>query len=203
MGYVTDLLPAQTHAELVAMEAEWRKTSQPEQNSLARGRLGRHLSPQSPAHEALMSEWAVLFLSNLVGEPLYPGDFPLEYRLCASGSDMEWHRDTIMYEQPQYELVYTLSNDSDARTEWRLPDGRVHSQHMAPNSLLVLRAGGPLHRVTPASRGTRGILKAVMRTSVLRTEAWFDSMGTYDAAAPHKKKKAAARASLAGGRRRQ
>lgn len=133
---------------------------------------------------------------------MFHGDFPVEYRLYTPGAEMDWHVDTVLYSpRPQYELVYTLSNDSDATTQWVTPDGKTHTQHMEPNSLLVLRAGGTLHRVTPTTRGSRGILKALMRASVARTDAWYDCASTYSSAVGEAAKKKAARKSLRSARR--
>ena len=63
----------------------------------------------------------------------------------------------------QTEVVFTLDNDSDSRTEWVDPTGERHSVQTEPNSAIIVRAGqlGPPHRVTPSRRGERWILKLV------------------------------------------
>jgi len=43
-------------------------------------------------------------------------------------------------ETPQHELIYTVANDSDARTQWRGSDGVLRSVSPPPNSLLLFRA---------------------------------------------------------------
>lgn len=50
-------------------------------------------------------------------------------------------------ETAQHELIYTVANDSDARTQWRGSDGVVYSAAPPPNSLLLFRSGGAWHRV--------------------------------------------------------
>ena len=44
-------------------------------------------------------------------------DVPLEYRVYTKGSFMDWHKDDLLFDTPQYELVYTISNTSDSMTE--------------------------------------------------------------------------------------
>ena len=31
---------------------------------------------------------------------------------------MKWHKDTLLYEKPQYEAIYTIDNLSESETEW-------------------------------------------------------------------------------------
>jgi hypothetical protein len=66
-----------------------------------------------------MNERVAERLSGLVGQMLQPADVPVEYRVYPIGSCMEWHKDVALYTQPQYELVFTLSNTSDSQTQWQ------------------------------------------------------------------------------------
>ena len=99
-------------------------------------------------------------------------EIPVEVRLYEQvGASMAWHRDDILYDPPQLEVVFTLENNSDCVTMWKLesenanddfkikPDEKVKSQETHPNSLLLLAAGGPNHCVTSLKRGRRVILK--------------------------------------------
>ena len=44
-----------------------------------------------------------------------------------------------MYQEPQYELIYTLENTSDSYTEFQDRAGKIHSIWAQPNSLLIIR----------------------------------------------------------------
>lgn len=71
---------------------------------------------------------------------------------------MAWHRDDVLYDPPQIEIVYTVENTSDCATMWKV-GSQLYSQETHPNSLLMLQAGGPEHCVTSLKRGRRVILK--------------------------------------------
>jgi len=93
-------------------------------------------------------------------------DLPIEYREYNVGSTMLWHRDPVLSDPPQLELVYTITNSSDSMTEWvpgylELGRGERHALWTAPNSALLVRAGGPLHMVRAVTIGTRAIAKVV------------------------------------------
>lgn len=60
-----------------------------------------------------------------------------------SNGPLHRHVDDCLYTQPQYELVYTLDNTSDSRTEFRDAAGTVHSLWAEPNSLLIIRCAPP------------------------------------------------------------
>lgn len=53
-----------------------------------------------------------------------------------------WHVDEQMFATPQWEVIFTVDNDSDSTTEWREPGGRSHSVWTAPNSLLCVQVSG-------------------------------------------------------------
>ena len=59
---------------------------------------------------------------------------------------MLWHKDTVLTEPPQLELVYTLENTSDSVTRWATShldvlNCRVQEVWTAPNSALLVQAG--------------------------------------------------------------
>jgi len=71
---------------------------------------------------------------------------------------MDWHVDDVLYEPPQVEVVYTLENTSDCTTRWRLAEKEVVKETDL-NSVVLLKAGGVSHCVTPLKRGRRIIIK--------------------------------------------
>ena len=88
-------------------------------------------------------------------------DIPIEYRKYVVGSHMHWHKDTQMLpDQLQYECVITLTNNSDSSTLLKYENG-VKKISTQPNSLLIVRAKGITHKVTPLAKGERTILKIV------------------------------------------
>jgi hypothetical protein len=106
-------------------------------------------------------------------------DIPVELRLYERfGSSMAWHHDDVLYDPPQFEVIFTLENTSDCRTMWKIqhhdedigggmstmndPSSSIHNEvETAINSILLLEAGpsGPIHCVTSLRRGRRLILK--------------------------------------------
>ena len=74
---------------------------------------------------------------------------------------MKWHSDTLLYDLPQYEAIYTLHNNSDSLTKWIDEDGQEHSIWTKPNSMLIVKAQGLKHMVTAVNNGTRSILKLI------------------------------------------
>ncbi|MBD53147.1 MAG: hypothetical protein CL450_07640 [Acidimicrobiaceae bacterium] len=117
---------------------------------------------------------------DLHGYPLQRSPhFPVEYRTYpAQSAGMQRHSALPMFDPPQTELVYTVRND-DAQTRFRWWDasGKRHEVSPRPNDLVMVRASGPLHDVTPLGDGTRSIVKfvahapdAAPRTGVLETQ---------------------------------
>ena len=74
---------------------------------------------------------------------------------------MKWHKDTLLYEEPQYEAIYTIDNQSSSMTQWKDETGKIHEVWTEPNSLLVVKAHGYEHHVTPPLSGEREILKLI------------------------------------------
>jgi hypothetical protein len=141
---------------------------QPESpSSMAHNRLAVTLSPKtSPLVQRLSDpSFAVTqYVQRMVAAPyrLAP-HIPVEVRSYERvGASMAWHTDDVLYHpEPQVELVWTLFNTSNCRTQWRNhhADGPVEAVETAPNSLLLLRAGVTLHSVTSLRYGKRLILK--------------------------------------------
>jgi len=106
---------------------------------------------------------------------------------------MAWHKDDVIYDPPQWEVVFTVENTSDCVTMWKIQNkndnyknsnsnnndddekkGNENNTTMTtrycqveidPNSLLVLQAGdeGPEHCVTSLKMGRRVIIKCAYR----------------------------------------
>jgi len=69
-------------------------------------------------------------------ETIFASEFPIEYRKYETGSEgMPWHQDKPLYNQPYYECVLTLENNSDSIFEFNVDD-TIHSVEPKPNSLV-------------------------------------------------------------------
>lgn len=103
------------------------------------------------------------YLSYVLDTPLSLCEFPVEYRKYPPGAGgMIWHRDLELVGR-QYEFVYTVQNTSDSHTLYKDFFGKVHSVWTEPNSLIILRASGVLHSVTPVTTGERTIVKFALK----------------------------------------
>ena len=114
-------------------------------------------------------------------ERLEPADFPVELRRYPVGSSMGWHKDEVLYDEPQLEVVLTLENTSDSQTRWERADGSVRGTWLPPNSLLLVKAEGATHGVTTVRRGDRLIAKFVLTASPVKLQAWYDNILSYQA----------------------
>jgi len=109
---------------------------------------------------------------------------PLEVRRYGSvGSGMAWHKDDVLFDPCQIEIVFTLDNNSNCRTMWKenLPKNqesddeqtKIYEVETEPNSAIFLQAGGVEHCVSSLKVGERTILKFafVRRGSQVREDA--------------------------------
>mmetsp|Transcript_4445 Transcript_4445/g.10866 ORF Transcript_4445/g.10866 Transcript_4445/m.10866 type:complete len:183 (-) Transcript_4445:318-866(-) len=150
-------------------------------HSIAAGRLSAMVPFNNDAYKTFAGEAVVGRLRALVGgDFLACGDYPVEVRLYRPGSHMPWHQDVKLYEQPQYELIYTVSNSSDATTEWRGSDGVHYSITPPGDSLLLFRADAAWHRVVGSTVGERVIIKALYATAAdfAKTDAFAEIMAS-------------------------
>ena len=146
-------------------------------HSFATGRLSAVVPPTSEAYAALCNARALRKLRDASGRlNLVLGDYPVEARLYRPGSSMDWHQDVVLYERPQVELIYTVTNDSDARTEWVGSDGVRRGLAPPANSALAFTAGAAWHRVVGSSEGTRTIVKALYVEDFAKTDAFAEVM---------------------------
>ncbi|CAJ1434707.1 unnamed protein product [Effrenium voratum] len=139
---------------------------------------------------------------------LLPCGCPLEFREYARGGGMLWHRDEVLTDPPQLELVYTLENTSDSVTRWAESHLEVLRDETSevwtePNSGLLVQAGGAVHMVTELTLGRRVILKVPYLQSPAsraRGERWSANLRGKLASPEAEDNRTSAR-SAAGGRR--
>ncbi len=179
-----------TPEEMNAMKQElslvMKRSLTKERSSIAQNRLGATLTRDQASETIRILEDGSIFklAQRLAENPQGKSDerrkielaseIPVEMRTYEqAGAAMAWHRDDIMYDPPQLELVFTVQNNSDCVTMWKMdpsdanessgPIGNkeedIRSQETHPNSSLLLLAGGPEHCVTSLKRGKRVILK--------------------------------------------
>lgn len=116
----------------------------------------------SDIYDILYSSQSIQKLQDYTNPTIFASEFPIEYREYPLHSPgMRWHKDILLYEKPQYEAVFTIENTSDSYTQWVDPEGNLYYVWTPPNSLLVMKASGYLHNVTPINQGKRNILKLV------------------------------------------
>lgn len=97
---------------------------------------------------------------------IFKSDFPIEYRIYPKNSEgMNLHSDTLLYDLPQYEAIYTIHNNSDSQTKWFDENNKENSIWTKPNSMLIVKADALKHMVTPITIGTRSILKLIYTQS--------------------------------------
>ena len=174
--YLPNFLDADAFAAVSAGCEKLRKRMKSD-HSFATGRLSAVVPPTSEAYAAFCNARALRKLRDASGsEELVLGDYPVEARLYRPGSSMAWHQDVVLYERPQVELIYTVVNDSDGRTEWVGSDGFGRGLAPPANSALVFEAGAAWHRVAASSEGTRTIVKALYVEDFAKTDAFAEVM---------------------------
>ena len=132
--------------------------------SVAVGRLGCFLEPRDPVCVALSRPESVERLRRICGDDrLEPADFPVELRRYPVGSSMGWHKDEVLYEEPQLEVVHAGEHVGLADALGARADGSVRGAWLPPNSLLLVKAEGATHGVTTVRRGDRLIRSSSSR----------------------------------------
>jgi hypothetical protein len=130
-------------------------------SSVAHNRFGASLSPECETVRILREGSISKLVKKVAGSEMeLSSQLPVEIRTYEkTGAGMAWHEDDVVYDPPQVEAVITLENSSDCQTLWKDPTGLIESKETDPNSVLLLKAGGPSHCVTSLKRGRRVILK--------------------------------------------
>ena len=114
----------------------------------------------------LYSQKTINKINKIVGKKLFKSDFPIEYRIYPKKSPgMNCHTDTLLYNLPQYEAVLTINNTSDSYTTWYSYNNEEHKIYTKPNSLLLVKANGNRHCVSPINKGERSIMKYIYSQS--------------------------------------
>eukprot|EP01062_Namystynia_karyoxenos_P005427 TRINITY_DN11900_c0_g1_i1.p1 TRINITY_DN11900_c0_g1~~TRINITY_DN11900_c0_g1_i1.p1 ORF type:complete len:472 (+),score=115.49 TRINITY_DN11900_c0_g1_i1:89-1504(+) len=161
-------LPEEEFAQLQRQCRALRSSLVDEPQGYAVGRLGLNLDPTSDIVKTVTDQKGHLLrrLREALGEDRlqYTG-FPVELRVYEVSGSMMWHRDQVLHWPRQYEVVYTIDNDSDQMTEFVDRDGVIRRMWTPPNSVLMLQAEGAPHRVAASTRGERMIIKLVLALS--------------------------------------
>ena len=112
-----------------------------------------------------------------LNKKLYPSKFPIEHRYYPKDSPgMHWHKDLLMYEKPQYEGIFTIRNNTKSITQWKDSKGKIYNLWTEPNSLLLVKAKGYEHHVTPPEEGEREILKLIYTQTQKTNQNYKDEM---------------------------
>ena len=137
-------------------------------SSVASNRVGGRIPPDSAIVDVLR-KGSIFRLINEVeadnGHWVLSDDVPVEVRIYErAGAGMEWHVDDVLFSPKQVEVVLTMENTSDCITIWEeevnLSLRRVEVE-TAPNSAILIKAGGARHKVSALKNGRRVILKFV------------------------------------------
>ena len=135
-----------------------------ERSSIAQHRTGATLSRNGEIAKILEEGSIFSLVQRAVGDAAasqiqVAKEIPIEMRIYEkTGASMAWHSDDVLYDPAQIEIVFTVENTSDCVTMWKVGND-LHSQETHPNSIIILKAGGPEHCVTSLKRGRRVILK--------------------------------------------
>ena len=102
-------------------------------------------------------------LENMISTKLKKTSYPVEYRKYFTGSNgIHWHKDKLLFTEPQFELVLTIDNTSDSVTQLKEELGVLHSIKTKPNSIILVKANTVLHKVTKVKSGERYIVKYIL-----------------------------------------
>ena len=108
------------------------------------------------------SEKYINKIKEIINEDIKKSDFPIEFRVYPTGSEgMKCHKDTLLYEKPQYEMVYTIENESDSYTNWYSYLGWNNKIYSESNSLIIVKANENIHCVSPVREGFKSFLKLI------------------------------------------
>tara|TARA_Y100001958_G_scaffold158508_1_gene156586 strand:- start:2171 stop:2791 length:621 start_codon:yes stop_codon:yes gene_type:complete len=112
---------------------------------------------------------------------IFESEFPIEHRIYDKDSEgMKWHKDTLLYKKPQYEAIFTIDNMSKSETHYKDENDRLHKLWTEPNTLLVVKAQGYSHGVTPTLTGEREILKLIYTQTNEINDNYIQEMKRFD-----------------------
>lgn len=125
-------------------------------------RYAKPLFEEAEIYDIFYGEKSMDTIQTYLNNKIYPSEFPIEHRIYhRDSSGMRWHKDTLLYTKPQYEAIYTIDNQSKSMTQWKDETEKLHEIWTEPNSLLIVKADGYNHHVTPPLTGEREILKLI------------------------------------------
>lgn len=134
-----------------------------------------------PYYDLFYSSQKIKHLQTYINPIIFQSDFPIEYReYPLQSKGMNWHKDTLLYQKPQYEAIYTIDNTSDSYTQWIDDDGNLQYIWTEPNSILLVKAQGLLHNVTPLTQGVRNILKLIYTQTNEKTPLYHKEMKRFN-----------------------
>jgi hypothetical protein len=152
--YLPQFLPQKKHEQLKSILAKQRDYKLNWNNLYMKEIYDKEVIDLFYGSDSLFS------LSKMIGKNIDPlWKVPIEHRYYTKSKGMKWHKDTLLSDPPQYELVYTVTNTSDSHTEYIDHWGLKHRIWTEPNSIMMVRAHGYIHHVTPVNKGNRSILK--------------------------------------------
>ena len=134
-------------------------------NSIAKNRLHVIIPKNNIIEKIFYGNKFMNLLKNNIGLNVKPSKvLPIEFRYYIINSSMNWHRDQVItkniYNCPQIEVVYTVHNTSDSKTEWvNDKNGYINEIYSFPNSIMITQGNSSFHRVTPITNGNRSIIK--------------------------------------------
>ena len=136
---------------------------------------------KKPFYDLFYSSQKIKHLQTYINPVIFQSDFPIEYReYPLQSTGMNWHKDTLLYQKPQYEAIYTIDNTSDSYTQWIDDDGNLQYIWTEPNSILLIKAQRLLHNVTPLTQGVRNILKLIYTQTNEKTPLYYKEMKRFN-----------------------
>jgi hypothetical protein len=186
--YITDFLPAEVTARLVAgvtaVEGAVNRNYLPGHKQ--GGSVSRHtLDDLAPYIAQLYRSPALLqCLARLAGEPLQlsPPDDPHAYALyfyTRAGDHIGWHYDTSYYRGRRYTLLLGVIDDSSCRLEYELHTREPHvptvsgSMRYPPGALVFFDGDKLKHRITPAREAERRVSLTFEYVTDPRMHGWW------------------------------
>jgi len=124
----------------------------------------RHVKPiyDKRINDIFYSNKMIDKINKIINNKIIKSDFPIEYRIYPEGSKgMYCHKDTQLYNKPQYEVVFTINNESDSYTNWYSYLGFNNKIYTDSNSIIIVKAQENTHCVSPINKGYRSILKLI------------------------------------------
>lgn len=158
--YIKNIFPEEIFEKIVDITDNFKDSVKPDK--FTKSRYGTFVPKESELYQIIYNEKTKSIFEKIVKQKLDICDFPIEYRIYDNESNgMIWHKDVTLYSKPQYEFVYVIKNSSKSKTAFANKN-KVKYLKTEPNSLIIVRANGAPHKVTPNKVGDRHILKFIL-----------------------------------------